>query len=242
MDQAVSRALAILEALAQTGTPLRLARLTEQVGLRKSTTHRILQSLIELGYVEQEADTGRYAASLKLWELGSAVVVEHPVRRAAASFLQTLHKQTGETVSLLVRAGDDVLYLERLVSPRPVRFSARPGSRAAALLTSGGRAMLAADPDARAVVERTAEALRDRRSIDIEAALSDLAEIRARGYAISRDTPGVVSLGCALPVRVGQAAISVSAPTERLGDGGEARIAEALLSTCTALGDTVGVI
>ena len=46
MDQAVSRALGILEALTRTGAPLRLARLTEQVGLQKSTTHRILQSLI----------------------------------------------------------------------------------------------------------------------------------------------------------------------------------------------------
>ena len=42
------------------------------------------QTGLALGYVEQEADTGRYGASLKLWELGSAIVFEHPVKRTAA--------------------------------------------------------------------------------------------------------------------------------------------------------------
>src|SRR3546814_7288592 len=101
MDRAVARGLAMLEVLAEAG-PMRLSRLAGEVDLQKSTVHRILQTLVALGYVEQDAETGTYGPSLKLWEMGSAVVVEHPVKRAASIFVQTLHKETGETVSLLV--------------------------------------------------------------------------------------------------------------------------------------------
>lgn len=244
MDQAVSRSLAILEALALSGAPLRMSRLAEQVGLQKSTVHRILQTLVARGYAEQEAETGRYGASLKLWELGSAVVFEHPVKRAAASYLQTLHKEVGETVSLLVPSGDDVLYLERLMAPRAVRFSARPGSRVPALLTAGGRAMLAQAADLPAAARRAIDAAGERLATTPEAVLHDLEATRARGYSISRDTPGVISMGGAIAGRNGSpaAAISVSAPLERLSEAGQARIAEALQSTCAALHDAVGLL
>lgn len=242
MDQAVSRSLAILEALAYADAPLRMSRLSEQVGLQKSTVHRILQTLIALGHVEQEAETGRYRASLKLWEMGSAIVAEHPVKRAASSFVQALHREVGETVSLLVPAGDDVLYLERLISPRTIRFSARPGSRVAALLTAGGRALLAQEPDLSATARRAMAAAGADYPGDEAAAIAELETVRSRGYSISRDTPGVMSMGCAIAGRSGRpaAAISVSAPLERLSDAAQARIAHALQTTCAAVHNTVG--
>jgi DNA-binding IclR family transcriptional regulator len=244
MDQAVSRSLAILEALSKTEAPLRMSRLSEQVGLQKSTVHRILQTLIALGYVEQEAATGRYGASLKLWEMGSAIVAEHPVKRAASSFLQALHREVGETVSLLVPAGDDVLYLERLISPRTIRFSARPGSRVPALLTAGGRALLAQHPDLHAAARRALAAVGTDYPGDASSIVADLEAVRDRGYSISRDTPGVMSMGCAIAGRSGQpaAAISVSAPLERWSEGDQARVAHALQATCAAVHNTVGLI
>lgn len=242
MDQSISRALAILEALALGGAPLRLSRLAEQVDLQKSTVHRILQTLIALGYAEREPETGRYGASLKLWEMGSAIVFEHPVKRAAAVYLQALHKEVGETVSLLVPSGGDVLYLDRLVSPRPIRFSARPGSRVPALLTAGGRAILAQAPNLPAAAAQAARHAESRRVFDVVEVTRDLQAARERGYSISRDTPGVVSVGCAIMGRDGSpaAAMSVSAPVERIGEGGEPSLALALLAACANLQDSLG--
>jgi DNA-binding IclR family transcriptional regulator len=221
-----------------------MSRLSEEVGLQKGTVHRILKTLVALGYVEQEAETGRYGLSLKLWELGAAVVVEHPVKRAATSFLQGLQQETGETVSLVVLSGDDVLYLEKLISPRAVRFTARAGSRVPAALSAGGRAMLAYRDDAREVLHRTAARLAAHRPLDVDALIAEFEAVRRRGYSISRDNPRVVSMGCALPSRTGQptAALSVSAPVERLDAERERRIAESLLATCARLTQTVGLI
>lgn len=232
MDQAVGRAVGVLETLVRAGAPMRLTRIAEAAGLQKSTAHRLLKTWIELGYVDQEPESGRYRATLRLWELGSAVLVEHPLKRAAAGFLHALQRETGETVSLLIADGDDVLYLDKLFSPRSMGFSTRPGSRVSASLTAGGKAILATDPDA-------AERLRGS-----EALLAELAGIRERGYSRSVAQAGAVSFGCALPSRGGPAwaAISVSMPRERLDDPAEARIVQALLSTCAKLAESLGTL
>jgi DNA-binding IclR family transcriptional regulator len=242
MDQAVRRAVAILEAVARAPAPVRLKHIVEEVGLRKSTAHRLLRSWIELGYVTQEVASARYAPTLRLWELGSAIVDQHPVKRAASGFLQALHRETGETVSLLISDGDDVLYLDKLISPRSLRYSTRPGSRVAAPLTAGGKAILASDPDAAHRLARVAQ--RPGVSLDVDAMLDELAEIRRRGYSTSRAREGALSIGCALPGRGGRAdaAISVSAPTDRLDATSEPRLIEALLSTCTRLAEQIGPV
>ena len=242
MDQAVARALGILEAVASSPGPLRLTRIAEAVGLSKSTAHRQLQTLVDLGYVVREPDTNRYGASLKLWELGSAVVGEHPVKRAATPFLHELHRQCGHTVSLLLPVGDEVLYLDKIISPRSAHFRTRPGSRAPAPFTSGGRAMLAYDPDARERVERVAEQVKARRVLDIDAFMADLPRVRTRGYAINLLNPEVVSIGCALLARDGKAAaaLSVSSSSETMDEAEQGRVADALLATCSRLAELVG--
>lgn len=242
MDQSVSRAVALLEALSRSGAPMRLSRLAEATGLQKSTAHRLLRSWIALGYVEQEPETSHYRASLRTWELGSAVVMHHPVKRAASGFLQALHKDTGETVSLLVADGDDVVYLDKLFSPRSARFSTRPGSRVPAPLTAGGKAILATDPDAPARLERTAARLGPAPPFSVQAVLEELNEVRARGYSMSSAQAGAVSFGCAVATRPARApaAISISAAAERMSPDVQDRLVEALMATCASLAETLG--
>lgn len=244
LDRAVSKALAILEQVTAARSPVRLSDVAQSLALQKSTVHRILQSLVELGYVEQEPATGRYRPSLKVWEMGMGVIAEHPVKRAAASFLQELHRSTRETVSLTVLAGDDVLYLDKIVAPRPVRFTTRPGSRVAAPLTAGGQAILAHTPDADAIVRRVAQKLLNTRDFDEGAFLVELQRVRERGYALSSGSPGVMSVAAAIMGRDGVAAgaLSVSAPTTRMDDAKQAEIVEAVLHACASMAETVGQI
>lgn len=219
-----------------------MSALASDLELQKSTVHRILRTLAEMDYVSQEAETGRYRASLKTWELGAAIIGDHPVKRAAAPFLQDLIRLTGETVSLTIMAGDDVLYLDKIVSPRPMRFTTRPGSRVAAPLTAGGRAMLAHEPGVREIVERVAARRFSSRDFDVEAFLVELEEVRARGYATSTLNAGVVSIAGAIMGHDGRAAaaLSVSAPTERLTAKKQAEIVDAVLSTCVNMAEIVG--
>lgn len=85
MDTTVAKGFAVLEVLARAKRPMRLSALTEALGLQKSNVHRLLSTLIELGYVEKDAETARYFASLKAWELGVAIISTNSLRRRRAA-------------------------------------------------------------------------------------------------------------------------------------------------------------
>ena len=242
VEGAVSRAFAVLELLALEHEPIRLSAVASRLDMQKSTVHRILTTLGGLGYVQQEPQTGCYQATLKLWELGSGIVAHHPIKRAATVSLQQLHRSTGETVSLVILSGDDVLYLDKLVSPRPIRFTSRVGSRAPAPVTAGGKAILAHEPDARAILRRARERIKEKRRVSPEALLRELEDVRRKGYATSSYSPGVVSFAAPIMARDGRAAaaLSVSAPESRLTKAKRAEIVEQLLGTCGDIAERVG--
>jgi DNA-binding IclR family transcriptional regulator len=241
-EGAVSRAFALLELLALAGEPQRLSVMAARLEMQKSTVHRVLGTLIGLGYVQQDAESSCYRATLKLWELGSSLIAQHPVKRLAAAYLLQLHASTRETVSLTVLSGDDVLYLEKIVAVRPMPFTSRVGSRAPATLTAGGKAMLAHEPGARAIVSRARERTHAKRRTGVERILRELEEVRHQGYATSSFRPGVVSFAAPIMGRDGRAAaaISVSAPETRLNGAKRAQILEQLLGTCAQLAERVG--
>jgi DNA-binding IclR family transcriptional regulator len=238
-ESAVSRALAVLELLALAGEPVRLSTIAKQLDMQKSTVHRILATLSRLQYVQQEPNTGSYQATLRLWELGSGLIDHHPIKRAATAYLQRLHESTRETVSLLVLSGDDVLFLDKIISPRPIRFTSRVGSRAPAPLAAGGKAILAFEPEARAIVRRSRERIREKRRASLDAMLEELEEVRRKGYAISSFRPGAVTFAAPVMARDGRAiaALSVSAPESRMTKVKRETIIDELLGTCAELAE-----
>lgn len=244
MDKSVSRGLMILERVSRATSPVRLSDLAHDLGLQKSTAHRMLRSLVDLGFVEQEPVTDRYRATLKVWEIGTAVADEHPVKRAAAPFLRDLHAATGETVALTVLSGDDVLYLDKIIAARPMAYSTRVGSRVPAPLAAGGMAILAHEPDAAAIIDRVALRLLNRRDFDAAVFLGELAQVRERGYALTQPMPGVMGFGGAILGRDGRAAgaLSVTAPTARLSEAKQAAIIDAVRHACVSMAEAVGEI
>jgi DNA-binding IclR family transcriptional regulator len=243
MDTALGKGLSVLEALAAADGAVRLSRLATDLGMQKSSVHRVLQVLVDAGWVRQDPETEMYSATLKVWELGAGVAAALPVKRAASTVLQELHRSTGETVSLTIRDGDDVVYLDKILAPRPIGFTTRVGSRIAAPLTVSGRAMLAYEPDARDVLERVAQRLGPDH-FDVEAALGDIARARHDGYLTGRGRTdrGILGMAAAVPGPGDRAAagLTVSAPVQRLDDRRRDEIIEALLVAAAGLGEVIG--
>jgi DNA-binding IclR family transcriptional regulator len=245
VDSALGKGLRVLELLASAPAPVRLSQIAQDLDLQKSSTHRVLRQLVDAGYVTQDPGSGLYSATLKVWELGSAVVAVLPIKQAASGVLQELHRATSETVSLTVRDGDDVLYLDKIVSPRPIGFTTRVGSRVPAPLTASGRAMLAYEPDAAAVIERVAARVAPG-SLDVKRALADVKRARKDGYLVGRGRVerGIVGIAAAVPGpdpgRGAVAGLTVSAPVQRLDDGRQSAIVEALLVAAAGLGEAIG--
>jgi len=243
MDIALSKGLNVLEYLARQGGPVRLSAIAEELGLVKSRVHRILTTLCEMGFVAHEPETRRYQATLKTWMLGASILLAHPVKRAAAPHMEELHRTTQETVNLLVLDGDDVLFLDKLLSPRPMRFTTQAGSRSPAPLAASGQVILAHEPGAKAMVDRV---LRRMKVKDLSAAkiMKEIALAKEQGYAISesRATPGVMGIAAPVMQRDGRAAaaIAISGPVDRIGGKRRQEIIDAVLLASTRIAQTAG--
>jgi DNA-binding IclR family transcriptional regulator len=242
MESAVAKAFGVLEALSRAKGPVRLSTLASELGLQKSTVHRILGELTALGYVDQDDATGLYRPTLRTWELGTAVVADLPVKQVASGALLRLHEQTGETVSLVVRSGDDALYLDKIVSPRPLRFTTRVGSRIPLPITAGGKALLAVSADGADVVRRLAGRPGIGPHLDVDRLLDELAVARERGYAVATGKPGLIGIAAAIVDRDDEpvAALSVSAPSDRLPASEQPAVIEAVLTTAAHLAESIG--
>jgi DNA-binding IclR family transcriptional regulator len=218
---AVLRTLRILDFLSRAGTQ-RLSDIGRHFALPKSNVHRLLQSLMEEGFVQQEGDTGRYFASMKVYELGAMIAERNPVRRAAASFVQQLHQNTGETVALAIMVDTDIVYIDRVLSPNPLRGSLREGWRIPAAFTAAGKVVLANHPDGIAMLDCILTSEPEARDLVRDDLLAEFEQIRERGYAVSRSgwTRGINSIAC--PVggsgSAPSGALALVVPTERMAE------------------------
>jgi DNA-binding IclR family transcriptional regulator len=113
--------------------------------LPKATTHRVLKSLVEMGYVRFNAEAGRYSCDLKLALLGSAVTSHFTLKDFVRPHLRTLQAETGHTCNLGVLDGDAGVYLDKLESPEAfrVRLYSDIGKRFPLHCTGMGKILLA---------------------------------------------------------------------------------------------------
>lgn len=221
MNITLVKGMALLEALAHSDRPLGVTEIAVRLAIGKSNAHRILRSLVELGYVRQDASSGLYAASIRLWELGSAVMSNLDLKRLAEPTMQQMLERTLENVHLSMLDGDEVVYVHKLDSPHPVRSFSRIGGRAPAYAAATGKVILAYQGDAHLralscrLVRHTAATI-----VEPEAFLAEMAKIRKQGHAISHGEWRDGVRGVAVPIRdaLGQAiaALGLSGPAERI--------------------------
>jgi DNA-binding IclR family transcriptional regulator len=181
----VAHALAALERLAEAGRELPLASLARSLHMSKPGAHRLLATLVAHGYAEHYPG-GLYRLGLRAWELGRAVP-ELGIVSVAAPIMQDLTRQTDESSILGVLSGCETVYLHRVDAGQAVRVHTDVGSRLPAHCTSTGLALLATLPEADlgAILPATLEAISVDSITTHEALRAELAQTRARGYAMN---------------------------------------------------------
>lgn len=217
--QSVERIFALIEQLAAHPTGASLQRLAQDTGLAKSTVHRLLASLVGLGYVSQDENAGRYRLTLKMFELSSGIVNSMDIMGVAKAHLERLAQRTGEAVHLVIRDGQDIVYIYKTESG-PMRMSSRVGLRSPLYCTGVGKAILATLPsgEVEAVwANSRPQKLTGRTVTDLPHLQAQLAEVRANGYAIDDEENelGVRCVALAIPGADGRAdtAFSISGQT-----------------------------
>jgi len=207
--QSIERAAQILQVLSGGGKGL--TEIAREVGLGKSTTHRILASLSTARMVRTDAKSRKYMLGLGLIELTSDWLNKSGIRVSALPYMQELRIKTGETVSLNIRDNDKRVAIERLDTPHELRFMIELGKSQPLHIGAGGKAILAFLEEAE--INQLIE-LANYNSKEAKALTSQLEQIRAAGWAFS--------LGERVP-----GAGSISAPI--LNDGGYANASISIL-------------
>lgn len=198
-----------------------VSELARNIGVAKSTAHRLLTTLCARGFAEQDEDSGRYRLGLRLYDLGHLAVSRSDIRNAALPILQDMHHRTGATAHIGVPDGDNVIYLERIVSRESLQTWSKVGRRGPSATTSSGKVMYAYSPRfANGRMQgRLPEALASDNALAARYRVA-LQETVKRGFAVSVEESirGLTSI--AAPVLghdgVARAAVSLVGPTPRM--------------------------
>jgi DNA-binding IclR family transcriptional regulator len=216
--QAVDRAAALIDLIVRADAPLTFTELSDETGLARSTTSRLLAALERTDLVERDA-AGRYVAG-PLFALHAALHSPWPqVARLARPVLEEVGRHTGETVHLGIARGVDVVHIAQVEStyllsaPDWNQVDVPPHcSSLGKVLYAFGCLPLPPEPLAR----RT-----DRTVATREDLVRELQAIRRQGYATTVDEleTGLTAIAAPVSGRDGViAAIGVSGPTARLED------------------------
>jgi len=183
----LDKSAAVLEAVASAGRPLTLADLVAATGLSRATAHRLGVALETHGLLRRDAE-GRFALGLRLIGLGRAAADGWPLAEAARPVLEQLRVDTGESVQLYVRDGDDRICVDSLESAHELRTIVEIGARLPLSVGSAGRLLRGEAAGPAGWVE-----------------------------SVEERAPGVASVSAAVRRPDGQvvAAISVSGPLDR---------------------------
>ncbi len=225
LDSTLSKGLMILETLTAHRGGKGVTELSRELGLTKSNTFRLLQTLCALGYVKNNPDKS-YSATLKTWQIGRASVENLNLREVARPVMQHLAAETGEVIYLAVPEHLQIVYIDKIDSSDPIRSWNPIGGSAPIHCVGTGKAILAANYDElRDTVKHSLVRYTDHTITDVEAMDADVARTRKLGYAFDtgefRDRG--LSFGAAVTLPAGEAvaAIGISIPAHKLNDGTE---------------------
>ncbi|WP_370943470.1 IclR family transcriptional regulator [Amycolatopsis sp. cg5] len=240
--QSLERTFSLLERLADAGGEASISELAALSGLPMPTIHRLIRTLVSLGYVRQNTNR-RYALGARLIRLGEHASMQFGT--AARPLLAELVEEVGETANLAVLERDEVVYVAQVPSKHSMRMFTEVGRRVLPHGTGVGKAILAQMPvdDVRELLQRTGmPPYTEHTFTDADALIEHLALVREQGYAVDENEQeiGVRCVAVAIPGAPTPAAVSVSGPSGRLTLDAVERIAPAVRRAAAAL--TSGLI
>ena len=201
--QVADRLFGILELLAERGE-MQLQDIAVEVGLNKTTAHRVLQSLMYLGYVRQEED-GRYSPTLRIAAVADKVVARENLVHIVHPYLRKLMEESGETVHLVRRDGTDAVYIDKIeIEGNTVHMGSQIGGRIALYCSGVGKAICAelGQEEVRDIWEASnITCITPYTITDYDEFVFAIEDVRKRGYALDNEEneTGVRCIAASLP-------------------------------------------
>jgi IclR family pca regulon transcriptional regulator len=218
--QSLERGLAVIRVFDRSRPQLTLSEVAAATGVTRAAARRFLLTLTDLGYVRND---GRFfSLSPRVLELGYAYLSGLTLPEVAGPHLEALVAEVGESSSVSVLDGGDIVYVARVPVSRIMTVAISVGTRFPAYATSMGRVLLAGLADAALEVHLrglAAERLTPRTVTSPKALRAEIQRVRAQGWALVDQEleEGLRAVAAPIRDRAGRtmAALNVSAHASR---------------------------
>jgi IclR family acetate operon transcriptional repressor len=241
-DTPTLRLFALLEVVASKDQFFSLQSLVEETNIPKPTLHRMLQQLESAGLLARGADNRQYGTGVRLRKLAENLLLNDTFHGARHGVLRALVNEVGESCNLTALSGSEVMYLDRVETPAPLRFYLHSGSRVPVHCSASGKIFLAGMAPAqrqRLLAHAPLEAFTPKTLTDLDALEEEIKQVKRQGYALDNEEflPGLLCVAVLVPSVNGRSNLCVAAqaPIMRLGPDKALNLLPALQRAADAL-------
>lgn len=222
-DTPALRLFALLEIIAAKDSMLTLPGLVSETGLPKPTVHRMLQQLEAAGILQREVDGRHFSSGERMRRLSENVLINSTTRGARHQVLCRLVDEVGESCNITALSGSEVLYLDRVETPAPLRFYLHSGSKVPTHCSASGKLFLSqmsAVQRSRLLAHVPLQAFTPKTLISFESLDVELEKIKSQGYSLDDEEflPGLFCIAVLVPSPGGKSnmGIAVQSPVMRV--------------------------
>lgn len=236
----------IIDVIAYEQNAVSLSELSKRLGIAKSTLHGLLSTLVNIRYLEQEQETGRYKLGVQLFELGSQIANTWNEKTIAKSYMEKLVEETGETVHLGMLSNGEVLYVDKQEANSSIRIGTAPGLKLPLHCTGVGKVLLAYsdEKEIQKILSSDLKKYTDYTIDDTKILGQQLIDIRKAGYGFDNQE-FVDGLRCiAAPIFDRQSrvifSLSISGPLSRMKEKEIIKYRNLLLEASSSISEKLG--
>jgi IclR family transcriptional regulator, KDG regulon repressor len=220
----ILRACKILKSFSGGKAHFKISDLARQLRLDRSTTYRILLSLERAGFVEKNEEAGTYSLGLAAFEIGNAYLMQTDLIRISKPVMENLASKVQETVHLAVLSDIEIVYVDKVDSPRALGVMSKLGQRGPLHCTSLGKTLLAFQPEdeqTRIIQKIRMTPFTSKTITSKQMLMEELRMVKKQGYALDRREieEDVECIGAPILNYLGNviAALSISGPQRKIG-------------------------
>jgi IclR family KDG regulon transcriptional repressor len=245
----IIRACNVLECLSDNKDGLKTSDLAARLRLDRSTIYRILLSLEKCGLVEKDEKTGVYTMGIAAFEIGNAYLRRMDFIQIAKPVMLDLSLRAQEAVHLAVLSDREIVFVDKVDSPRSVGMMCKIGQRAPVYCTALGKVLLADRPGnevAGIVKAIELKPFNEQTITSKKKFLEELKRVRTQGYAFdhSEHEDDAECIGAPIRDHLGQviAAISISGPQKKIGTPQERQFINWVVDAASLISSKMGFL
>jgi DNA-binding IclR family transcriptional regulator len=243
----IIRASNILRCFSGEKSHFKISEVAHQLQLDRSTTYRILLSLEKCGFVEKDKKTGEYSLGVATFETGNTYLRRMDFIQISKPIMADLALEVQETVHLAVLSDTEIVYVDKVDSPRTLGVMSKIGQRAPVYCTGLGKVLLAHQPndELSRIVQQIKLKPFTRNTISSKKKLvEELRKIRKQGYALDQKEyeQDVECIGAPIRNHLGNtiAAISISGPQRKINTPQEKQFIGYVVKAAAAVSSKMG--